>query len=231
LDDFIETFILKQEIKNRKIIVVNFIHEIQDCHIFYSETSNKNSISNIYNFLESLLLQDFSIIAIRTACDRSNFKSFEKFDNFILISEILNLSQLATLYSNVYACIATRLHASIASISYGVPTIGLAYGIKHYDFFKSVNMEEYVVPYLQSSTLSDIWKNLEINYGNIKKTISYHNKKCSTLYVNETNRFIDSFLPENLMDDSYLLLKYKEIYEPGDKTTCSFIQISNIKNI
>jgi len=74
------------------------------------------------------------------------YKKVNDHDNVILDSQLHDQNFLIDLVSHFHFTINLKLHANLISLAANTPPIALAYGFKVYDFAKSTQLDQFVIP-------------------------------------------------------------------------------------
>lgn len=97
------------------------------------------------------------------------------------IKGIYTTSEIKAIIGQCDLFIGGRMHACIAAVSQCIPTIFLAYGIKHFGMAKHVGLEKYVTdgknPEITLAIVQEAWQNKE----KIKKSLNNRIIKIKTL--------------------------------------------------
>lgn len=83
---------------------------------------------------------DRNIAAEIIKCSRNKNKLFS-------VDEKINAFDCLSLYEGAIGSICTRLHGNVFSIRHGVPTVGLNYNPKVYEFYKWLGCQNYVLDF------------------------------------------------------------------------------------
>lgn len=89
-----------------------------------------------------------------------------------ILKGIFTSSEVKSVIGQCDLFIGGRMHACVAAVSQSVPTVFLAYGIKHFGMARHIGLEKYVVdgknPNITLSVVQDAWKNKE----NIRQSLN-----------------------------------------------------------
>lgn len=206
---------IKIDSHGRKIVLVNPIKiggvdALKDENMTYEE----------YNAYIDKVLIDFSLLMIN---DKSFFVYIADFTNnrseyyYNKIQGMLtkenkkyvgyfnvtnNFENSLSVIKQSYIVIGTRLHTNIIANSFDIPTISIAYGVKHINYNITNNLNEFYVPtytkYLTVSKLNEIMDNIVNNYSKIKYKISTIRENTYSQYFHEIDNLLSMFYNKDL---------------------------------
>jgi polysaccharide pyruvyl transferase WcaK-like protein len=100
------------------------------------------------------------------ATNRDIFERIKWKDKVIRIERDFSSSEIKAIISQCSLFIGSRMHANIAAISTGVPTVAISYRFKFKEIMKSVGQEEYVWEFNENSNFSKLISIINKAYSN-----------------------------------------------------------------
>ena len=192
---------------NRNIILINPIRATGiDCLKDKEQTTQNYNyfIDNVLFIVSKILIQKGYFIYIADFTNGLNKYYYDKIilllqkDDMKYIDYMIPTKQdIQTSLSIIKQCyfvIGTRLHTNIIANSFLIPSIHIAYGVKHINYCLTNNLPNSYIPtyskYLSSEALIEKINYNITNYDEIVKTLKLNHDKAYTKYCMEIKNMI-----------------------------------------